>query len=140
MRIRAVPPGGAPPPPGRVWLGRLPAARRKALVPCLGLQPALRLPGPARAPRRRYMASGGNDGLVSLWDLDDMMCLRTFARPDQTVRALSFSHEAKWLAYGSEDNGGMVDIVNVQTGARAGAGAGRAASVPCPPWRGAAGV
>lgn len=64
----------------------------------------------------KYMASGGNDGLVSLWDLDDMLCLRTFARPDQTVRALSFSYEAKWLAYGSEDNVGMIDIMNVQTG------------------------
>lgn len=66
---------------------------------------------------RRYLASAGNDGLVSLWDTDDMVCLRTYARPDWSVRSLSFSHDARWLAYASEDSGGTIDIVGVQGGA-----------------------
>lgn len=70
---------------------------------------------------------------MSLWDVDDMVCTHTCARPDQTVRGMGFSHDARWLAYSSEDNGGTIDVVGVQTGERrAGRRKGRG-------WRGSCG-
>ncbi|KXZ44010.1 hypothetical protein GPECTOR_75g734 [Gonium pectorale] len=64
----------------------------------------------------KYLASGGSDALVSLWELEEMTCLRTYSRPDQSVRTLGFSHDANWLAYCSEDGYGTIDVVSTQTG------------------------
>ena len=38
--------------------------------------------------QERYMATGGTDALVSLWDARDFICLRTFARMDHPVRSV----------------------------------------------------
>lgn len=62
----------------------------------------------------RWLASGGTDGIATLWDMDDIICVKTFLRPDQPVRSVGFSHDASWLAYGTEDN--MLDIMSTQTG------------------------
>ncbi|KAG2484461.1 hypothetical protein HYH03_016697 [Edaphochlamys debaryana] len=64
----------------------------------------------------RYLASGGSDALVSLWDMTDMVALRTYSRPDQSVRTLGFSADGNWLAYCSEDGLGTIDVVSVQSG------------------------
>ncbi|GIL45328.1 hypothetical protein Vafri_2592 [Volvox africanus] len=64
----------------------------------------------------KFLASGGSDALVSLWDMDEVICLRTYSRPDQSVRTLSFSHDNSWLAYCSEDGYGTIDVVSTQTG------------------------
>ncbi|PNH12867.1 THO complex subunit 3 [Tetrabaena socialis] len=64
----------------------------------------------------KFLASGGSDALISLWDMEELICLRTYSRPDQSVRTLSFSHDAAWLAYCSEDGAGTIDVVSTQTG------------------------
>jgi len=65
-------------------------------------------------PKGRYFATGSADALVSLWDLDELVCVRTFSRLDWPVRTLSFSHDGEMLASGSEDL--IIDIAMVETG------------------------
>jgi WD40 repeat protein len=55
------------------------------------------------------MAVGSADASVSLWDIQDLICLRTFGELDWPVRTVSFSHDGSLLAMGSEDR--VIDIV-----------------------------
>ncbi|KAG1667545.1 THO complex subunit 3 [Nymphon striatum] len=73
-------------------------------------------------PTGKYFATGSVDALVSLWDVDELVCLRTFQRLDWPVRTISFSHDGKLLASASEDL--VIDIAEVETGLKA-------AEVPC---------
>ena len=54
-------------------------------------------------PNDKYFAVGSADAVVSLWDLQSFICLRTFTRLDWPVRTLSFSHDGKYIASASED-------------------------------------
>ncbi|XP_041368145.1 THO complex subunit 3-like isoform X2 [Gigantopelta aegis] len=65
-------------------------------------------------PTGKYFATGSADALVSLWDSTELVCVRTFARLDWPVRALSFSFDGKMLASASEDT--FIDISEVDTG------------------------
>ncbi|XP_076465754.1 THO complex subunit 3-like isoform X1 [Babylonia areolata] len=65
-------------------------------------------------PAGHYFATGSADALVSLWDLNDLVCIRTFARLDWPIRTISFSHDGKMLASASEDL--VIDIAEVETG------------------------
>ncbi|KAK3754393.1 hypothetical protein QZH41_011182 [Actinostola sp. cb2023] len=67
-------------------------------------------------PTGRYFATGSADALVSLWDVDELVCVRTFSRLDWPVRTLSFSHDGQMLASGSEDL--IIDVAMVETGER----------------------
>eukprot|EP00118_Oscarella_pearsei_P000329 m.4713 g.4713 ORF g.4713 m.4713 type:complete len:333 (+) comp11150_c0_seq1:12-1010(+) len=62
----------------------------------------------------RYFATGSADALASLWDLDELVCIRTFTRLVWPVRTLSFSYDGKMLAMGSEDH--HIDIALVDSG------------------------
>lgn len=62
----------------------------------------------------KYFATGSADALVSLWDVDELVCVRCFSRLDWPVRTLSFSHDGKMLASASEDH--FIDIAEVETG------------------------
>ena len=68
-------------------------------------------------PTGRYFAVGSADALVSLWDVNELACVRTFSRLDWPVRTISFSYDGKLLASASEDL--IVDIGHVDTGERA---------------------
>lgn len=65
-------------------------------------------------PKGKYFAVGSADALVSLWDVENLACIRTFSRLDWPVRTISFSHDGKLLASASEDL--LVDIGVVSTG------------------------
>ncbi|KAG0052281.1 hypothetical protein BGZ83_002787 [Gryganskiella cystojenkinii] len=65
-------------------------------------------------PRGRYLATGGADALVCLWDLDEYICLRTFGKLDWPVRTISFSFDGEFIASASEDLN--LDIALVETG------------------------
>ncbi|OQR79911.1 THO complex subunit 3-like [Tropilaelaps mercedesae] len=65
-------------------------------------------------PCGRYFATGSSDALVSLWDVNELLCVRTFTRLDWPVRTLSFSHDGKMIASASEDL--VIDIAHVETG------------------------
>lgn len=93
------------------------------------------------SPSGGYFAVGSADALVSLWDSDEFVCLRTlsrcvsphsiifyyqrfpiprlfspFFRLEWPVRALGFSHDSQLIASASEDH--FIDIGCVETGER----------------------
>ncbi|XP_074642173.1 THO complex subunit 3-like [Tubulanus polymorphus] len=65
-------------------------------------------------PKGKYFATGSADALVSLWDMNELVCVRTLSRLDWPVRTLSFSHDGKLLASASEDL--CIDIAETETG------------------------
>ncbi|KAJ8026055.1 THO complex subunit 3 [Holothuria leucospilota] len=65
-------------------------------------------------PTGKYFATGSADALVSLWDVEELVCVRTFSRLEWPVRTISFSYDGKLLASASEDL--MIDITYVETG------------------------
>ena len=73
-------------------------------------------------PTGKYFATGSADALVSLWDVSELVCLRTLTRLDWPVRTLSFSHDGNLIATASEDL--VIDIADVETGEKV-------AEVPC---------
>ncbi|XP_042037664.1 THO complex subunit 3-like isoform X2 [Salvia splendens] len=54
-------------------------------------------------PAGRYFAVGSADSLVSLWDIKEMLCVRTFAKLEWPVRTISFNHTGEYIASASED-------------------------------------
>lgn len=62
----------------------------------------------------KYCAIGSADALTSIWDLEELACLRVISRLDWPVRTVSFSHDSKLLASASEDH--FVDIADLETG------------------------
>ncbi|KAI0238804.1 THO complex subunit 3 [Lamellibrachia satsuma] len=66
--------------------------------------------------RGRYFATGSADAVMSLWDVRELVCVRTFSRLDWPVRTLSFSYDGLLLASASEDL--IIDIAEVETGAK----------------------
>eukprot|EP00903_Cladosiphon_okamuranus_P013771 g12817.t1 len=67
-------------------------------------------------PLNRYLASGGDDGLVALWELDDFVCVRTIECEGE-VASVSFSPDGRFLAMSMSIN--SLEIAEVATGARA---------------------
>mmetsp|Transcript_8609 Transcript_8609/g.10881 ORF Transcript_8609/g.10881 Transcript_8609/m.10881 type:complete len:225 (+) Transcript_8609:3-677(+) len=61
-----------------------------------------------------YLASGGADSLVNLWDLQDLVCVKTFPQLDYPTRTISMSHDSKVIAYGCEDT--MIAFGSMETG------------------------
>ena len=62
----------------------------------------------------KHFAVGSVDALVSIWDVHELTCLRTFTRSDSQIRALAFSPDSSILAYASSDR--MVFLDSVETG------------------------
>lgn len=67
-------------------------------------------------PLGRYLATGAADSLVHLWHAQELVCVRTFSRLDDSIRALSFSGDGTLIAYGGKDP--RIEIADVETGAR----------------------
>jgi THO complex subunit 3 len=67
------------------------------------------------SPNGNYFAVGSADSLVSLWDKNDHVCLRTFGNLTAAVKSISFSHDNQLIATGgSEDN--FIDISHLESG------------------------
>ncbi|KAL1901741.1 hypothetical protein Cpir12675_000249 [Ceratocystis pirilliformis] len=58
-------------------------------------------------PAARYLATGGSESLISLWDTKDWICQRTLAGMTGPVRSLSFSFDGSYISAGSEDGKGV---------------------------------
>ena len=58
----------------------------------------------AYAPDGRMAASGGQDGVVRLWDLESGRQIRSFAGHSSSVRACAFAPGGKRILSGSSDN------------------------------------
>ncbi|KAI0650495.1 WD40 repeat-like protein [Trametes meyenii] len=65
-------------------------------------------------PRGRYLASGGNDSIVNLFDMSEWICVRTITACDHSITALSFSHDGEFIAIANAGN--YIDICAVETG------------------------
>lgn len=94
-----------------VWSGR--RVRLRMPTACVD-----RLPGIAC----RLLATGGMDTLICIWDLQQAVPGTIIYRPDEPVRALSFSADTALLAYCQEDVPGQpssVEVMDTKTGAQA---------------------
>lgn len=70
-------------------------------------------------PFTRLLATGGNDTLICVWDLQGAVPATIIYRPDEAVRALSFSADQSLLAYCQEDVPGQssnVEVMDAKTG------------------------
>ncbi|RLN14325.1 hypothetical protein BBJ28_00012117 [Nothophytophthora sp. Chile5] len=54
-------------------------------------------------PSGRYLALGGLDSLVSIWDLEELYCVKTFVVTTSSIRWVRFNHDGQYLAIGTED-------------------------------------
>uniref|UniRef100_A0A0W0FQB2 Uncharacterized protein n=1 Tax=Moniliophthora roreri TaxID=221103 RepID=A0A0W0FQB2_MONRR len=64
-------------------------------------------------PRGRYLATGGNDSIVNLFDVNEWIVAKTVTSCDHSVSALSFSFDGEYLAIGSQ--GSYIDICATET-------------------------
>ncbi|KAJ3505953.1 hypothetical protein NMY22_g17404 [Coprinellus aureogranulatus] len=65
-------------------------------------------------PRGRYLASGGIDSIVNLFDLEDWISAKTITSCEHSINSLSFSHDGEYLAVST--TGPYVDICATETG------------------------
>lgn len=66
-------------------------------------------------PTARYLATGGSDSVVALWDTTDWICTRTLTRMTGPVRSLSFTFDGSYVVGGSDEGSGL-DVCHVETG------------------------
>lgn len=55
------------------------------------------------SPSGEHMAAGGGDALVSLWDTQEWICVRTFDFTKELVKSIDFSFDGSFITAGSED-------------------------------------
>lgn len=59
------------------------------------------------APTGRYLAVGGSDALISLWDTTEWVCRRTLAGMVGAVKQVSFSWDGSYVVGGSDEGNGL---------------------------------
>ena len=62
----------------------------------------------------RWLASGGDDGNVWVWDADTGAALRCLTGHERAIRSVAFSPDSRWIASGSRD--ATVRVWNVSSG------------------------
>lgn len=68
-------------------------------------------------PLGRYFAVGGYDSLVTLWDYNDLYCIRSFTESVESIATVSFSSQGSMLAFcGWTENRPYLDLTCVETG------------------------
>ncbi|KAK8846863.1 hypothetical protein IAR55_005953 [Kwoniella newhampshirensis] len=65
-------------------------------------------------PRGKYLAVGGQDALLSMFDTRDWICERTFDVCTAAIRHIAFSQDGELIAMGGDDV--FIAIVSVHTG------------------------
>jgi THO complex subunit 3 len=73
----------------------------------------------ALSPTARYLAVGGGDALISLWDTNDWVCKRTVSSANGGgVRGVSWSWDGRFIvgACDEPDFGGGLEIFHAETG------------------------
>ncbi|KAJ8086981.1 hypothetical protein PM082_005806 [Marasmius tenuissimus] len=64
-------------------------------------------------PRGRYLATGGNDSIVNLFDVNDWISAKTITSCDHAITAISFSYDGEYTAIASA--GPYIDICATET-------------------------
>lgn len=73
----------------------------------------------AHSPNGSYLAVGGGDSLVSLWDTEEWTCKRTLSNATGAIHNVSFSFEGTYICAGSgtdKDAQAGLEISHVETG------------------------
>ncbi|TEB30032.1 WD40 repeat-like protein [Coprinellus micaceus] len=65
-------------------------------------------------PRGRYLASGGVDSIVNLFDLEDWISARTITSCEHSINSISFSSDGEYLAIST--TGSYLEICATETG------------------------
>ncbi|KAF2735196.1 WD40 repeat-like protein [Polyplosphaeria fusca] len=68
------------------------------------------------SPSGEYLATGGNDALVTLWDTSEWLCARTLHLVEGPVKSVDFSFDGSYITAGSEEDKGL-QIAHTETGA-----------------------
>jgi THO complex subunit 3 len=69
----------------------------------------------ALSPNGRYLATGGSDALISLFDTTEWVCARTLDRMAGGVKNISFSWDGGYVVGGSDEGTGL-EIAYAETG------------------------
>ena len=74
----------------------------------------------ALSPTARYLATGGSDALICLFDTTNWICQRSLSGCMGAIRSVSFTFDGSYVCSGSDDGGagqnGGIDIAHVETG------------------------
>ncbi len=62
----------------------------------------------------RHLAVGGNDAMLTIWDLTRMVCSHTLAQSQGAVKSISWSHDSEYVAYADDEH--KCNFVKVDTG------------------------
>lgn len=69
------------------------------------------------SPSGEYMAAGGGDALVSLWDTQEWICVRTLNMTEGPVKSVDFSFDGSYVVAGADDREDKkLQIAHVETG------------------------
>ncbi|KAL9604490.1 MAG: hypothetical protein Q9219_000455 [cf. Caloplaca sp. 3 TL-2023] len=86
----------------------------------------------ALSPTSRYLAIGGSDALISLYDTHDWICRRTLSSLSGSVKTVSFSWDGSYVVGGSDEGTG-IDVAHAETGETV-ARIETSAPAPCVSW------
>jgi len=67
------------------------------------------------SPTGRYLATGGADSIISLFDTKDWICQRTVTRMVGPVKSISFTFDGSYVVGGCEEGTGL-EVTHTETG------------------------
>ncbi|KAK3337298.1 WD40 repeat-containing protein [Cercophora scortea] len=67
------------------------------------------------SPTGRYLATGGADSIISLFDTKDWICQQTITRMVGPVKNISFTFDGSFVVAGCEEGSGL-DVTHTETG------------------------
>ncbi|KAK4128340.1 WD40 repeat-like protein [Parathielavia appendiculata] len=67
------------------------------------------------SPTGRYLATGGADSIIALFDTKDWICQRTVSRISGPVKSISFSFDGSYVVGGCEEGPGL-EVTHTETG------------------------
>jgi THO complex subunit 3 len=59
------------------------------------------------SPRGNFLAIGGSDALISLWDTREWVCLHTLDKMEGAARSIAFSFDGLYVVGGSDESAGL---------------------------------
>lgn len=68
-------------------------------------------------PTGRFLATGGSDSMIAVWDTADWHCQRTLIDMVGPVRSIGFSYDGSYIVGGSDEGPGL-EIAHGETGDR----------------------
>jgi THO complex subunit 3 len=69
----------------------------------------------ALSPTARYLAIGGSDALISLYDTTDWVCKRSLTSATGPVKSVGFSFDGSFVV-GGDDEGKTLEVAHVESG------------------------